>query len=109
MLLHHEFTAFTPSYNLHSHRSLGYSNVMCRYQCLLENIYHTAAIGGVLGGLIAFSFMLNFNPIWWLCLVIIASGIVGSSRIILRQHSLIQVTMGFFLGTISAFITILLV
>ena len=82
--------------------------------CAVINVYwkistHTAAIGGVLGGLIAFSFMLNFNPIWWLCLVIIASGIVGSSRIILRQHSLIQVTMGFFLGTISAFITILLV
>ena len=70
---------------------------------------HTAAIGGVLGALLAFSFILNFNSVWWLCLVIIASGIVGSSRIILRQHTLTQVTTGFFLGIISAFFTILLI
>ena len=70
---------------------------------------HTAAIGGVLGALLAFSFMLNFNSVWWLCLVVIASGIVGSSRIILRQHTLTQVTAGFFLGIISAFFTIILI
>ena len=76
--------------------------------CAIINVWwkistHTAAIGGVLGALLAFSFILNFNSVWWLCLVIIASGIVGSSRIILRQHTLTQVTTGFFLGIISAF------
>ena len=82
--------------------------------CAVINVWwkistHTAAIGGVLGALLAFSFMLNFNSVWWLCLVIIASGIVGSSRIILRQHTLTQVTAGFFLGIISAFFTIILI
>ena len=82
--------------------------------CAIINVWwkistHTAAIGGVLGALLAFSFMLSFNPVWWLCLVIIASGIVGSSRIILRQHTLTQVTAGFFLGIISAFFTIILI
>lgn len=82
--------------------------------CAIINVWwkistHTAAIGGVLGALLAFSFILNFNSVWWLCLVIIASGIVGSSRIILRQHTLTQVTTGFFLGIISAFFTILLI
>ena len=82
--------------------------------CAVINVWwkistHTAAIGGVLGALLAFSFMLNFNSVWWLCLVVIASGIVGSSRIILRQHTLTQVTTGFFLGIISAFFTILLI
>lgn len=82
--------------------------------CAVINVWwkistHTAAIGGVLGALLAFSFMLNFNSVWWLCLVIIASGIVGSSRIILRQHTLTQVTTGFFLGIISAFFTIILI
>ena len=82
--------------------------------CALINVWwkistHTAAIGGVLGALLAFSFMLNFNSVWWLCLVVIASGIVGSSRIILRQHTLTQVTAGFFLGIISAFFTIILI
>ncbi|MCI6671618.1 MAG: phosphatase PAP2 family protein [Prevotella sp.] len=70
---------------------------------------HTAGTGGVVGALIAFSFMLNFNPFWWLCLSILVSGIVGSSRIILRQHSLTQVTAGFFLGIMTAFVTIVLV
>ena len=82
--------------------------------CAIINVWwkistHTAAIGGVLGALLAFSFILNFNSVWWLCLIIIASGIVGSSRIILRQHTLTQVTTGFFLGIISAFFTILLI
>lgn len=82
--------------------------------CAVINVWwkistHTAAIGGVLGALLAFSFMLNFNSVWWLCLVVIASGIVGSSRIILRQHTLMQVTAGFFLGIISAFFTIILI
>ena len=82
--------------------------------CAVINVWwkistHTAAIGGVLGALLAFSFMLNFNSVWWLCLVVIASGIVGSSRIILRQHTLTQVTAGFFLGIISAFFTIILI
>ena len=82
--------------------------------CAIINVWwkistHTAAIGGVLGALLAFSFMLSFNPVWWLCLVIVVSGVVGSSRIILRQHSLTQVTAGFFLGTLSAFFTIILI
>ena len=82
--------------------------------CAIINVWwkistHTAGMGGVLGGLIAFSVVLSFNPIWWLCLTIIASGVVGSSRIILRQHTLTQVTAGFFLGLVSAFVTIMII
>ncbi|WP_455072680.1 phosphatase PAP2 family protein, partial [Prevotella melaninogenica] len=51
----------------------------------------------------------NFNPMWWLCLTLIVSGFVGSSRMILRQHSLEQVASGFFLGIICSFITIIVV
>lgn len=82
--------------------------------CAVINVWwkistHTAGMGGVLGALVAFSFILNFNPVWWLCLAIVASGIVGSSRIILRQHTLTQVTAGLFLGIVSAFCTIMLI
>ncbi len=82
--------------------------------CAVINVWwkistHTAGIGGVLGTLIAFALMLNFNPLWWLCTTILASGIVGSSRIILRQHTLTQVTAGFFLGMASAFFTIIFI
>jgi len=82
--------------------------------CAIINVWwkistHTAAIGGVTGSLIAFSLLFNFNPMWWLCLTLIVSGFVGSSRMILRQHSLEQVASGFFLGIICSFITIIVV
>ncbi len=82
--------------------------------CAIINVWwkistHTAAIGGVLGSLVAFSMLLSFNPVWWIFLTTILSGIVGSSRIILRQHSLEQVSCGLFLGIVSSFITILLI
>lgn len=82
--------------------------------CALINIWwkistHTAAIGGVTGSLIAFSILFMFNPVWWLCLVIILAGMVGTSRIVLRQHSLEQVIAGFFVGLFASFFSILLV
>lgn len=80
--------------------------------CAIINVWwkistHTAAIGGVTGSLIGFSFLFSFNPMWWLCLVVLLSGLVGSSRIILRQHSLSQVSMGYFLGIASSYLTII--
>ena len=80
--------------------------------CAIINVWwkistHTAAIGGVTGSLIGFSFLFSFNPMWWLCLVILLSGLVGSSRIILRQHSLSQVSMGYFLGIAISYLTII--
>lgn len=73
--------------------------------CALINVRwkistHTAAIGGVVGALFAFGELFNFNPINWLCFVIILAGLLGTSRIILRQHSLQQVLSGFGVGVI---------
>lgn len=67
--------------------------------CALINIWwkistHTAAIGGVAGGLISYSIAFSFNPLWWLCFVLILAGAVGTARMILRQHSLSQVIGG---------------
>ena len=71
--------------------------------CALINVWwkistHTAAIGGVAGALFVFGELFGFNPIWWLCLVLILAGILGTSRMILRQHSLLQVVAGFLVG-----------
>ena len=68
--------------------------------CALINIWwkistHTAAIGGVAGGLVSYSIAFSFNPLWWLCFVLILAGAVGTARMILRQHSLSQVVGGF--------------
>lgn len=80
--------------------------------CALINVWwkistHTAAIGGVGGALFSFAYYLGFNPVWWLCLVFFVGGVVGSCRMILRQHSLSQVVGGFWVGFFCAAIAIL--
>lgn len=79
--------------------------------CALINVWwkistHTAAIGGVAGALVSYSIAFAFNPLWWLCLVFLLAGAVGTARMILRQHSLAQVVMGFIIGTICALLVI---
>jgi hypothetical protein len=63
---------------------------------------HMTGMGGVVGGLIAFSFLFNYNPVWWLCFFILIAGMLGTSRIILKQHTLGQVLSGFVVGVICA-------
>ena len=79
--------------------------------CALINIWwkistHTAAIGGVAGGLVSYSIAFSFNPLWWLCLVLVLAGAVGTARMILRQHTLSQVVMGFLIGIVCAIMII---
>ena len=71
--------------------------------CALINVWwkistHTAAIGGVAGALFVFGEFFGFNPVWWLCLVLVLAGLLGTSRMILRQHSLLRVVAGFLVG-----------
>jgi len=80
--------------------------------CILINLKwkiseHMTAIGGVVGGLIAFSFMFNYNPTLWLCLFILFAGALGSGRILLRHHTLSEVLIGFLVGFICATLGIL--
>lgn len=77
--------------------------LMIQIVCSLVNVWwkvstHTAAIGGVAGAVLAFSTKFFYNPVWWLALVILLAGMVGTSRMILRQHTLAQVVGGFLLG-----------
>ena len=80
--------------------------------CALVNLRwkvstHSAAIGGVIGALIAFSFLITFNPTWWLFFLFFMAGLVGTSRMILRQHTLIEVSMGFLIGIVVAFLAVM--
>lgn len=89
------------------------SSLMIQAACLLINIWwkisvHSAGAGGIIGALVAFSLLFNFNPVWWLSLCIIIAGLVGSSRMLLRQHTLWQVLAGTFLGILLGFVGIIL-
>lgn len=70
---------------------------------------HSAASGGVIGALIAFSFMLGFDPTFWLCVCIVLAGMVSTARLILRQHTLLELGLGTVVGIICGFFCLLLV
>lgn len=59
---------------------------------------HMAAIGGLIGAVLALSFRLGMNSSMLLGCLILVAGIVGSSRLILKKHSSLQIYAGFFLG-----------
>ena len=69
---------------------------------------HTAAIGGVVGALVAFAAIFGFNPLPWLCITILIAGILGTSRMILRQHSLSEVVSGFLVGVFVGWIVLVI-
>lgn len=69
---------------------------------------HSAASGGVIGALLAFSFIFNFDPTGWLCLTILLAGAVGTARLILRQHTLAELAWGTGVGLVCGFFSILL-
>lgn len=96
----------------HFMSSIIVAALLVQIVCALINLWwkistHTAAIGGVGGALFAFAYYMGFNPVWWLCLVFIIAGVLGSCRMILRQHSLSQVVVGFWVGFFCAAIGIL--
>ncbi len=70
---------------------------------------HSAGIGAVTGTLIVFSIYFGFYLLWWLSLALIISGLVGSSRLVLRQHSLAQVIVGYALGLVISILIILFI
>ena len=94
--------------------SIVMASLMIQVVCAIVNQWwkistHTAAIGGVAGAIMAFAEIFSFNPVWWLCLIFIMGGLVGTSRMLLRQHTLGQVTGGFLIGMACAIIAVLFV
>ena len=92
--------------------SVVLASLFVQMACALVNCWykvstHSAAAGAVNGALIAFSFIFNFNPMWWLCATLIIAGCVGSSRLLLRRHTLAEVNTGLFLGFFVGLFTIL--
>ena len=76
--------------------------------CIIINMFwkvsmHSAGSGAVIGGLVAYSAIFGFNPIWWLCGTILLSGCVMTSRMVLLQHSLAQVLVGTLVGILCGF------
>ncbi len=92
--------------------SIVMTALMVQIVCAIINVWwkvstHSAAIGGMGGALLVFAEIFTFNPIWWFSLTLLVAGLLGSARIILRQHSLGQVVAGFGVGFVCAIIGII--
>lgn len=88
------------------------SALIIQLVCAILNIWwnpsnHSAGAGGIVGALLAFANLFSFNPLIWFSILIIISGAVGSSRIILHQHTVMQVFISFLIGAICANLTIM--
>lgn len=82
--------------------------------CSVVNIWwkistHMAGIGGLTGALISFSLLFMFNPVWMLCIILLCAGVLGTSRIVLRQHTVAQVAAGYAVGVVCSMTGILFV
>ena len=75
--------------------------ITCYIACLY--LMYSLAMPRFLSAIIPLSMSFEYNMTWWMCCAIIFAGMLGTSRMILRQHSLGQIIVGFFVGFFSAF------
>ena len=57
-------------------------------------------------GVVSFSALFGYNPVWWLCLFILIAGVLGTARIILQHHTLGEVLVGFAVGLICSLLVL---
>ena len=79
--------------------------------CIVVNLKwklseHMAGVGAIVGGLVSFSALCGYNPVWWLCLFILIAGVLGTARIILQHHTLGEVLVGFAVGLICSLLVL---
>lgn len=89
-------------------------SLMIQCLCLVINIWykvsvHSAGAGAIIGGLVMYALKFEFNPLWWLCGTILISGMVNSSRMLLRQHTLWQVLLSTWMGVVCALLGLLII
>lgn len=67
---------------------------------ILKVSTHAASAGGIIGALMVLGLYFNFNPLFWLCLAILYTGIVCTARYILRIHTLAGLGWGVLIGIV---------
>lgn len=67
---------------------------------------HMIGIGGLLGLLSSMGNLFHLHFSWLIMLILFLSGLIGTSRLYLKEHNPFQVYVGFMLGYLVTFITI---
>jgi len=79
--------------------------------CIIFNLKwklseHMAGAGAIIGGVVAFSELFGYNPVWWLCIIILMAGVLGSARITLGHHSIGEVLGGLVVGMVCSLLVL---
>lgn len=70
---------------------------------------HMISIGAMIGASFSISYNISqINPFWLFAFLFIISGLVGTSRLILKRHTPYQIYLGFLIGFSISYLTILL-
>ena len=87
--------------------------IMAQIICFIINMWwkisvHMVGVGGWIGFVGVFSFRFAFDPVVPTCVILILAGILGSCQMLFRQHNLVQIIAGFFVGMICARLTFII-
>lgn len=90
------------------------ASLLCMICCTLINFrykisVHVASSGLMVGGLVSYCMLFNFNPVGWLSLFILLSGMLGTARIMIVHHTLLEILLGFLVGLFCGIIGILFI
>ena len=61
---------------------------------------HMVGMGGLLGVIISVSYLIRFDMTFIYLILILISGLVGTSRLILKEHRPFQIYVGFMMGLV---------
>ena len=75
---------------------------------LLKVSTHAASAGSAIGALMILGPYFNFNPLFWISIAILYTGIVCTARYLLRVHSLPGIGWGVLIGVVCGALSILL-
>ena len=81
--------------------------IIAQIICFIINIWwkisvHMVGVGGWIGFVGVFSFRFDFDPVLPTCILLILAGLLGSCQMLFRQHNLVQILAGFFVGLLCA-------
>lgn len=87
------------------------AGLVCMLVCALVNIYwkiseHMTAVGAATAGLVSYGMLFECNVVWGLCFMIILSGLLGTARMILNEHTLKQILAGYLNGFVCTMFVI---
>ena len=62
---------------------------------------HMVGVGGLIGSLVVVSWLIKYNAVPHLMILVVLAGIIATARLYLKQHDQKQIYAGFFLGFLT--------